>query len=194
MIKSNLQKILSENLKDFRLSNSYGHRTVGDKIESDCSSIVKKHFIKKYAKARSKKSIEDFTIIHNKQNIFCDVKTHFLQGKKGFSMPNLVSVKKLKKLLESDNESLIYVFVDYARKNGIVEIKEINIKYVWELHWDMLRIGALGKGQLQIKNANNDLMFTNIGKDKWFSILNEKVIQFYNKEIIKIKKELKSWK
>jgi len=72
-------------------------------------------------------------------------------------------------------------------------IKDVHVKYIWELDWSILGIGALGKGQLQIKDANKDLVFTDMGKEKWFEILKTKVIDFYNNELLKVKKELTVW-
>jgi len=192
--KSKLEKQFKQNLSNFKLSNSYGHRAVGDKIEDDCAKIAEKFYSKNYIKPMSKRSIEDFSLVDKTQHNLLDVKTHFIQTDKGFSMPNLISVKRLKKLLEKDTHSLLYIFVDYSRSNGNVIIEDVHIKYVWELDWSMLGIGALGKGQLQIKDANKELVFTTIGKNKWFKILKERVNEFYKKELIKIEKEIKLWK
>ena len=125
-------------------------------------------------------------------NLF-DTKSHFVQETDGFSMPNLISVKRLKDVLEDDSKTLSYVFIDYKRENGNVLIEDIHIKYIWELDWSILSIGALGKGQLQIKDANKELIFTDMGKDAWFEILKTKVMEFYTKQIIKIEKEMKLW-
>jgi hypothetical protein len=193
MLNSKLQTLIKESLQNFELADSYGHRSVGDKIEADCSDVVKTEFYTKYILPKSKRSIDDFTLnISDTTNLF-DVKTHFIQSDKGFSMPNLISVKRLKKVLENNSQTLSYIFVDYKRENGIVHIEDVHIKYVWELDWSMLTIGALGKGQLQIKDANKELVFTNIGKEKWFDILKEKVADFYKKELTKIQKELLQW-
>lgn len=188
-----IHKILSENLTNFELSKSYGHRAVGDKIESDCSNIVMKHFVNEYKPPTSKRSIEDFSLVTTDHHNLFDVKTHFIQDTIGFSMPNLISVKRLKKLLENDLQSLSYVFVDYTRDDLGVIIKDVTVKYIWELDWTILSIGALGKGQLQIKDANKQLKFTDIGKQKWFDILKVNVNSFYQKEMMKIKKEIGEW-
>ena len=188
-----IHKILSENLTNFELSKSYGHRAVGDKIESDCSNIVMKHYDNEYKPPTSKRSIEDFSLVADGHNSFFDVKTHFIQDAAGFSMPNLISVKRLKKLLETDSLSLSYIFVDYIRNDWGVIIKDVTVKYIWELDWTILSIGALGKGQLQIKDANKQLKFTDIGKQKWFDMLKVNVNSFYQKEIMKIKKEIGEW-
>lgn len=191
-LKESVENILKDNLKDFELSKSFGHRSVGDKIESDCADIIRNNFPKNYFAPRSKKSTEDFALIFDKDITYFDVKTHFLQEDPGFSMPNLISVKVLKKLLKSE-KSLIYIFVDYERVGDIVVIGKIIVKYIYELDWSILGIGALGKGQLQIKNANNELIFTQIGKEKWFEILKKNVVIFYEKELKKIAKDITMW-
>jgi hypothetical protein len=193
MINLELEKILKEKLKNFELSNSYGHRSVGDKLEADVVDILKNTLLKNLVEANSKRSIDDFTLVFGDNINLFDIKSHFIQETKGFSMPNLISVKRLKNVLESELETLSYVFIDYKRENGKVLIEDIHIKYIWELDWSILGIGALGKGQLQIKDANKQLIFTDMGKSEWFKILKIKVIEFYEKEILKIKKELKLW-
>jgi hypothetical protein len=194
MLNSKIEILLKKSLNDFELEDSYGHRSVGDKLEADCAKIVEDSYSQNYIKSKSKRSIDDFTLLFNDKSDLFDVKTHFVQSKKGFSMPNLISVKRLKKVLENQNQSLSYIFVDYIRENGIVKIKDIHIKYIWELDWSILSIGALGKGQLQIKDANKQIVFTDIGKDRWFEILKIEVVKFYNKQIKKIEKEIINWK
>jgi hypothetical protein len=188
-----LKKLLKEKLKDFELSESYGQRAVGDKLEADTVDILKEITPQNLVEAKSKRSIDDFTLVFDGITNLYDTKTHFIQDGEGFSMPNLISVKRLKKVLEDDSKTLSYVFIDYIRENGKVIIKDVHIKYIWELDWSILGIGALGKGQLQIKDANKDLVFTDIGKEKWFDILKVKVVEFYEKELVKIKKELQTW-
>jgi hypothetical protein len=192
---NNLQlgNLLKLKLNNFNLSDSYGHRAVGDKLEADVSNIISEVFKHEFVNPKSKRSIDDFSLVTDNNISLFDVKTHFIQNTMGFSMPNLISVKRLKDVLENDLQTLSYVFIDYKRENGNVLIEDVHIKYIWELDWSILGIGALGKGQLQIKNANKALIFTNIGKDDWFEILKVKVIEFYKKEIIKINKEIKIW-
>jgi hypothetical protein len=193
MTNSELKKLLKEKLKDFQLSESYGHRAVGDKLEADTVDILKEILPKNLVEAKSKRSIDDFTLVFDGNINLFDTKSHFVQETDGFSMPNLISVKRLKDVLEDDSKTLSYVFIDYKRENGNVLIEDIHIKYIWELDWSILSIGALGKGQLQIKDANKELIFTDMGKDAWFEILKTKVMEFYTKQIIKIEKEMKLW-
>jgi len=74
-----IQSVLSESLSDFNLSNSFGHRAVGDKIEADCSTIVGEKFSTSFVEASSKRSIEDFSLLGDSLHMLYDVKTHYLQ-------------------------------------------------------------------------------------------------------------------
>ena len=163
-----------------------GHRTIGDMIEVEVINELSQNY--NIVEGKSKRSIDDFSI----GNDLYDVKTHH-ENEGGFSMPNLISVKRLKGVLEDESKTLSYVFVDYTRNDDEVKITDVHIKYVWELDWSMLSIGALGKGQLQIKDANKELVFTDIGRDEWFKILKVKVLEFYQKELTKIGKEIDLW-
>lgn len=193
MTNKELEILLKNQLNKFELSNSYGHRAVGDKLEADTINVLKKFVPHNLVEAKSNRSIDDFTLVFDKSINLFDIKTHFIQVKSGFSMPNLISVKRLKTVLEDNTKNLSYIFIDYIRQDGDVVIKDVHVKYIWELDWSILTIGSLGKGQLQIKDANKNLLFTNIGKEEWFEILKTKVIDFYNKELSKINKELKLW-
>tara|TARA_B100000900_G_scaffold253776_1_gene216226 strand:+ start:3003 stop:3599 length:597 start_codon:yes stop_codon:yes gene_type:complete len=197
MTNLELQNLVKKNLKGFSLDDQFEQRSVGDKIENDCKEIVKSNLPNNYQEPRSKKSTEDFTIFENKLNKvyedYIDVKTHFIQEEEGFSMPNLISVDKLKPLLEDDTKTLSYLFVDYTRKNGNLSIEDVKVKYIWELDWSILGIGGLGRGQLQIKDANKDLVFTDMGKESWKKILESEVPIFYDKQIEKFKKLKNKW-
>lgn len=190
-IKELVEKTIKDNLKGFSLSQSFGQRSVGDKIEDDCAMIVKQFYADNYVAPRSKKSTEDFSLAFLKDSFYFDVKTHFIQEKLGFSMPNLASIDKLRKLLVDDTKSLIYIFVDYKRTETEVTIENVIVKYIWELDWSILGIGALGKGQLQVKNANNEMVFTEIGKEEWYNIFKVKGLEYNQKQLIKIANEIK---
>ena len=192
-IKEVLEGLIRENLSNFELDEQFEQRSVGDKIENDCKEIAKRFFESNYINPRSKKSLEDFTLKFGDTINWIDVKTHFIQDVAGFSMPNLVSIDKLKTSLKNDNENIIYIFVSYKRENGVITIEDVYLKYVWELDWSILGIGNLGKGQLQIKNANKEVIFTNEGREVWGKKLNIEAIKFYNKRILKIKKEILKW-
>jgi len=185
---------LEENLTNFELVDGGQQRTVGDLIESKVSEILRNsnsELITEKRAPRSKKSIEDVTLVSGTVLYYIDPKTHDVNS--DFSMPNLTSIEKIKKLFLNQNEELVYVFVSYGLQNGMINIVDIKVFFLWELDVSILGIGALGKGQLQIKNANNKLVFTSIGKDNWYKGFKKLVQEYLKKQIIKIKKQIIAW-
>jgi hypothetical protein len=83
--------------------------------------------------------------------------------------------------------------VKYKLENGWVNIVDIKVFFIWELDISVLGVGALGKGQLQIKNAKKDLVFTDKGKQKWYSDFKKLVQEYLRKQIIKINKQILEW-
>lgn len=193
-IKEHIKQLLEENLHNFELVDGGQQRTVGDLIENKVSEILyssTSELISEKRVPRSKKSIEDVAIISNGVTYYIDQKTHDINS--DFSMPNLTSVDKIKKLFLTKNEELIYVFVSYDLVNGIVTIDNIEVFFIWELDISILGVGALGKGQLQIKNANKDLVFTNKVKQEWYSDFKKLVQEYLKKQINKINKQILEW-
>ena len=185
---------LDEYLTDFELVDGGQQRTVGDLIESKVSEILKNtssDLITEIRAPRSKKSIEDVTLVSSGVTYYIDPKTHDVNS--DFSMPNLTSIEKIKKLFLKSTEELVYVFVSYRIQEGVINIVDVKVFFIWELDISILGIGALGKGQLQIKNANESLVFTSKGKENWYDDF-KKVVQVYlKKQITKIKKQIIDW-
>lgn len=193
-----IQLELKEKLKSFQIQQGSEQRTIGDLVEHKVKELCKEFSTKKnlqFKDRRSKKSLEDFTLIENREGVenvyYFDPKTHDENSE--FSMPNLSSIDKLKKLLTSDNESLVNIFVSYSIKDGIVTVNKIDVKFIWELDFSVLRIGSLGKGQLQISNMKNSLIFTNEGKLEWSKKLKIKVNEYHDDQIKRLEKEKKKW-
>jgi hypothetical protein len=194
VIKEYIKELLSQNLVDFELVDGGMQRTVGDLIENKISDILfnsNSELITEKREPRSKKSIEDVTLVSGGVLYYIDPKTHDTNS--DFSMPNLTSIDKIKKLFSSDEQELIYVFVSYGLDNGMVVISDIKVFFIWELDISILGIGALGKGQLQIKNANNELVFTNKGKEEWFEDFKKLVQEYLKKQITKTNKQISEW-
>ena len=108
-------------------------------------------------------------------------------------MPNLTSIEKIKKLFLNEKEELVYVFVSYRIENAVINIVEVKVFFIWELDISILGVGALGKGQLQIKNANESLIFTSKGKENWYVDFKKLVQTYLKKQITKIKKQILDW-
>lgn len=194
-IKNFILNSLNDNLKNFELIEGGQQRTVGDLIESKVSEVLhnsKNSLISEKKTARSKKSIEDLTLVANGVNYYIDPKTHNINS--DFSMPNLTSIEKIKKLFSSKNEDLIYIFVTYQLSDKIVVILNIKVLFIWEINLDCLGIGALGKGQLQLKDASKEISITNKTKEEWYIDFKKLVNLFLERQILKINKQIKDWK
>jgi hypothetical protein len=106
-------------------------------------------------------------------------------------MPNIKSADKLLKILQDKTIEMCYLFIDYVIINNIVNITNIEVKFIYELSWEMLHIQGLGLGQIQVKDANKKAIFTNEGKEKWFECLLYNYINFTIKQQNKFKKKEK---
>lgn len=190
-IKNKIQELLT----DFTIQNGSGQRTIGDLLEFKVIELLKSlkddNLINESIEARSKKSVEDITLIENDIQHYVDIKTHNLDL--DFSMPNLTSIEKLREILLDDKKTLIYVFISYKTQENLVIINNIEVKYIWNLDFSILRIGSLGRGQLQIKNMNNELIFNDDNKLTWFEKLKKVVNLYHDSRIKKIEKEKKLW-
>jgi hypothetical protein len=195
-MKQIISNILKEEMVNFVITEGSEQRSVGDMIEFKIKNILMglatNGLVADCVEPRSKKSIEDVTLIgHDGVKYYIDPKSHNVNSK--FSMPNLTSVEKLRKLLSSNDKELVYVFVSYEVIGQDVNVTSIDVKYVWELSFDMLRIGSLGKGQLQISDMNKDLKFTEIGKQEWFEELKSVVRDYHTQRIKQIEKDKLQW-
>ena len=183
-------------LVDFQLPPGGEQRSVGDIIEDMVCKIILNIVndnVTELVPARGVKSIEDVTLKTLSMKYYIDSKTH--KKDSIFSMPNLSAIKKLKNEILRDKNELIYIFVDYIKdNNNMVTIYDVNAYYCYELDWSILDIQALGLGQLQIKDKNKELKFTDIGRDLWFETLHKNVLESYlKKQEEKIEKQKKFW-
>lgn len=188
-----IENVLIDLLNSTFETKSLAQRGIADKIEKICTDkifelngndVVVKN-------AKSKRSIEDVQIEHNNNTYKIDIKSHGIDNE--FSMPNLISIDRLRKFYDSVNNYLVYVFVDYTTKDDVTKITKIEVKLVEELHWSMLAIQNLGKGQLQIKDMNNELIFTEPNRTKWMDTLKTRAVKYYEKLIEKVESYQKDW-
>lgn len=193
-VKQHILNLLINQLQNFELMDGGQQRTVGDLIEHKVIEILyntNDYIITETKKSTGKKSIEDVTLISNGVSYYIDPKTHNINS--SFSMPNLTSIEKLKKLFNTPNCELMYVLVNYEIVDNFVMIRGFEIFFLWEIDCSILTVGALGRGQLQIKDANKDLIFTQKGKEEWYKDFKQIVQNFLEKQLVKIKKQILDW-
>ena len=171
-------------------------RGIADIIEVKVSDIIlklKHQSIKESYEAKSKRSIEDVGIVTTEyDDIKIDIKTH--DSKAELSMPNLISISRLKKFYKNDKNLLLYVFVKYINFGHSIQILDVQVKSIEQLNWECLTIGNLGKGQLQVKNMD-EISFQNyMTRNDWMERLSYDVVIYYQSLINKIQtKWIKEW-
>ena len=193
-IKNHLTELITENLQDFDLVDGGQQRTIGDLVEKKVIEIILQNqnpIINEVKLSTGKKSMEDVSVVSDGVTYMLDPKSHNVDSE--FSMPNLSSISRIKKLFDNDKKEMMYVFVDYRIFGQVVRIEDIKVLYLWELDMSMLGIGALGKGQLQIKNLNKELVVSDEGKQIWYGKLKTQVKEYLAKQIKKIEKQKKEW-
>ncbi len=197
---NDLEKHVYEFLRNysFSLSTNSSTRDCGDNIEGAISkefaSIIKKTKIKysESGKDSSRKAMGDLFFASEGYNYTVDVKTHRTDTK--FNMPNLTSVKRLAKLYKEDSDIFVIFFVPYNFKNDVINFEQISICPIEHLSWDCLTLGALGEGQIQIKNSNKIDIIPNSRKDWMIKLCDKLIKDFYPKEKKKTDKRIKEFK
>lgn len=114
-----------------------------------------------------------------------DVKTHRLETH--FNMPNLTSVERLARFYEDDKNYFVLLIVRYAIEGTKVKVRKAHFIPIEFLSWDCLTVGALGWGQIQIANANVISINEGYSRKKWMIELCDVMLEFYPKEIGKIR-------
>ena len=117
-----------------------------------------------------------------------DVKTHRLSG--SFSMPNLISVERLARFYESDKNIFVILMVQYDIDNQTAQVRNVHFVPIEYLRWDCLTLGALGWGQIQIRNANHLSIDPTQSRKTWMLQLLDALDEFYPREIAKIQDRL----
>lgn len=193
-IKEHIKNTLLEKLTNFETVPGGEQRTYADLLQKKAVDILfdsKNDLVTETKRAKSKRTIEDVTLISQKKLFYIDIKTHDLNSE--FSMPNLTSINRIRKVFNSDKKELVYTLVSYVLENDMLILKDVEVFFIWELEPTILSVGALGLGQLQIKDANKELIFTTIGKVAWYSEYVKLVQVYLQKQKIKIEQQILEW-
>ena len=167
-------------------------RAVGDAIQTILSenfAEVLGDVVKSYSDKFARRAMADLAFYD--QNDFyyvVDVKTHRLGT--SFNMPNLVSVERLARFHEDDQNCFALLLVRYEIDSTRIAVKEAHFVPIEFLSWECLTIGALGWRQIQIANANVLKINEKYSRKQWMLELCDTMLQFYPKEITKIGKRV----
>ena len=141
----------------------------------------------------TRRSMGDICVVDAEN--FCyniDVKTHNLST--DFNMPNLTSIDRLSKYYSPSNTNYFFLvlLVEYTLTEIGVIFKSVKLFPIESLSWDCLQIEALGKGQIQIRNANDIVINANYTRKQWMSELYNRANAYYDKVVQKARERQRS--
>lgn len=107
---------------------------------------------------------------------------------KSFHMPNLISADNLWKLLSQGQH---FMLLRFSHNQG--RIQHWDLWNIQDISWDHLTLGALGAGQIQIRDALKPLTAHDTDRESWRNQWKQRMIDFYQKERVKIDKRIEKW-
>lgn len=162
-----------------------GQRGYADLIEAEIANQYSKDA--GFRPARSKRSVEDFSVYNDDGVTWYDVKSFDVDA--DFSMPNLISVERLRKILADPKQELVYITVYYSvdHDKKSVDVQKILEYNITEIDHSALAIQNLGLGILQIKDAKKELpkFDREFLGDTWTTKFDKMAYDFYGKQIAK---------
>lgn len=191
-ILTKLQTAGADIVSDLSLDST---RAVGDAVQTYVQSIfhdcIPAGFLKKVEDGSSRRSMEDFAFYDKKDNYYAgDVKTHNIGT--DFNMPNLISVKRLASFYRNNTNYFCILMIGYKIRDGKINYSECKFRPIECFRWDCLTLGALGWGQIQIRNSNAIKFTRKYSRKEWMLTFCGAIGLFYENEISKIK-ERKTW-
>lgn len=193
IIETKLLNYLNNNAQ--QIVSVFSPRIVGDALQE----FVAKHlqlcfpakFAAKFETDFERRSMEDMAFYDNTGNYYAiDVKTHDVDSH--FSMPNLISMQRLAKFYRNDTNTFCILIIDYKVVIDHIEYLSCHFKPIEHFAWSGLTLGALGWGQIQIKDSNRLFFEPHPSRKRWMLELCETAAAFYDAEIGKIA-ERKDW-
>jgi len=174
--------------EEFRRST----RGVGDAIESlivEGFGDIAKGLVDTIDTDFSRRAMEDLSFWIGSKYYAVDMKTH--REEPGFHMPNLTSVKRLMDFYEEDDNFFVIVVIKYhlTDTGNLGDITAIVEPIEW-FEWNCLRIGALGWGQLQFRNAADIQVDRGQTRKKWLRSFTGELREHYAREQGKIEERL----
>ncbi len=169
-------------------------RTLGDAVEN---AVVERfadicaEFSTEVTVSFSNRALEDVAFRYNSRYFAVDVKTRNAAAR--FSMPNLISVDRLLKFYDNPDNYFVLAMIGYRvispssnrQETVMLQVGEIIVSDIEHIGWQSLTIGALGSGQLQIKDASKLVLNPESSRPDWLHELYYRLMRFYEGEIKK---------
>ena len=130
----------------------------------------------------------------DREGFYCivDVKTH--REDTQFNMPNLTSVERLSRFYEDDKNIFSVMMVTYTLDGSRINVTDVMFQPVEFLDWDCLTVGALGWGQIQIRDSSRITVNHGYSRKKWMLTLCDVMLGFYPQEILKIEDRIERFR
>jgi hypothetical protein len=161
---------------------------VQERIAEKCEGLLvqMKQPIFNYKSDYGRRQMADFSFEDDEgYNYIVDVKSHRI-GKKSHNMPNLVSVKRLIDLYKRPKQYFVLLLISYEVLDGKAVTSEVIFTPIEQLSWQCLRLGNLGRGQIQISNASKIIVAPEKSREEWMLEFCNKALDFYPAEIKKM--------
>ena len=169
-------------------------RAVGDALEFLLADELERllgDWCSEYSNNFTRRDMGDmaFTDVEGNYSLI-DVKTH-REEDTSFNMPNLTSARRLVQFYEkSDANIFSLIIINYSISGTDLEVSDVLFTPIEFLDWECLTVGALGWGQIQIKDSNNIRIIERNSRKEWMLQLCDVMMGFYPREIVKIKKRI----
>ena len=180
--------------RKFPVAAHADQRAIGDCLEGEAREIarlVAAETLVNFRPAASRRTLEDFRLETGKHALFADVKTRNLGA--SFSMPNLASITRIRKLYANPAQELAFLFIEYSRNGSNLQVVSAEPRLLHEICWTSLHIQNLGLGQLQLRNARETPARTDQGRTAWLETLTEHAQEFCRAQSLKFERELQKW-
>ena len=130
----------------------------------------------------------------DREDFYCvvDVKSHREDTR--FNMPNLTSVERLSRFYEDDRNIFSVMMITYTLDGNRIEVTDVMFEPIEFLDWDCLTVGALGWGQIQIRDSNRIMVNQGFSRKDWMLALCDIMFGFYPQEILKIEDRIERFR
>ncbi len=171
-------------------------RATGDAIEELISvefDALLGDWCSEYSSDFSRRAMADLAF-RDREGFYCvvDVKTHREDTR--FNMPNLTSVERLSRFYEDDRNIFSIMMIKYALAGNRAVVTDVLFQPIEFLDWDCLTIGALGWGQIQIRDSSLITVNQGYSRREWMLNLCEVMFGFYPQEILKIEDRIERFR
>jgi hypothetical protein len=160
------------------------HRTSADQIEH----AVRNKLLESNERFNPPASARSSGDVLYQGDVLCHINIKSTDTSKQFHMPNLISANSLKRILDRGER---YYLLRVLHNGGRILSKE-----AWDIRdisWQHLQIGALGAGQIQIRNGLIPLTKHDGSKEQWSAEWHSRMVSYYENEMRKAQKRMSQW-